>query len=174
MTEKLSTCVRHLFKETPLTLEDFKITAFEVPHDGTDNVGYCIELNRTFGGTWYVLLGSAVAFLAAAVVNNFMHFIALGLFKKRDGLVAFAVSGVISTALGQFVDNLVFALLVSHLFFGWTLVQCVSCALAGVVIELLCELLFLGLGHRVCRAWKERGVGEAYFRLCQQNGRERE
>ena len=131
-------------------------------------------LNRTFGGTWYVLLGSAVAFLAAAVVNNFMHFIALGLFKKRDGLVAFAVSGVISTALGQFVDNLVFALLVSHLFFGWTLVQCVSCALAGVVIELLCELLFLGLGHRVCRAWKERGVGEAYFRLCQQNRRERE
>ena len=45
MTEKLSTCVRHLFKETPLTLEDFKITAFEVPHDGTDNVGYGIELD---------------------------------------------------------------------------------------------------------------------------------
>ena len=43
MTEKLSTSVRHLYKETPLELEDFKITAFEVPHDGTDNVGYCIE-----------------------------------------------------------------------------------------------------------------------------------
>ena len=43
MTEKLSTSVRHLYKETPIELEDFKITAFEVPHDGTDNVGYCIE-----------------------------------------------------------------------------------------------------------------------------------
>ena len=43
MTEKLSTSVRHLYKETPLFLNDFKITAFEVPHDGTDNVGYCIE-----------------------------------------------------------------------------------------------------------------------------------
>ena len=43
MTEKLSSSVRHLYKETPLTIEDFKITAFEVPHDGTDNVGYCIE-----------------------------------------------------------------------------------------------------------------------------------
>ncbi len=45
MTEKLSTSVRHLSKETPLELEDFKITAFEVPHDGTDNVGYCIEVD---------------------------------------------------------------------------------------------------------------------------------
>lgn len=43
MTEKLSASVRHLTKETPLLLEDFRITAFEVPHDGTDNVGYCIE-----------------------------------------------------------------------------------------------------------------------------------
>ena len=44
MTEKLtSASVRYIYKEEPLQLEDFKITAFEVPHDGTDNVGYCIE-----------------------------------------------------------------------------------------------------------------------------------
>ena len=49
MTEKLSTSVRHLYKETPMQLEDFQITAFEVPHDGTDNVGYCIEVdNKVF------------------------------------------------------------------------------------------------------------------------------
>ena len=44
VTEKLSTSVRILEKETPMTLEDFKIESFEVPHDGTDNVGYCIEV----------------------------------------------------------------------------------------------------------------------------------
>lgn len=44
MTEKLSTSVRHLYKDTPMKLKDFTITAFEVPHDGTDNVGYCIEI----------------------------------------------------------------------------------------------------------------------------------
>ena len=49
MTEKLSTSVRYIHKEEPLMLEDFKITAFEVPHDGTDNVGYCIEIDgKTF------------------------------------------------------------------------------------------------------------------------------
>lgn len=46
MTEKLSTSVRYIHKEEPIQLKDFKITAFEVPHDGTDNVGYCIEINE--------------------------------------------------------------------------------------------------------------------------------
>ena len=45
MTEKLSTSVRYLYKDTPFMLDDFRITAFEVPHDGTDNVGYCIEVD---------------------------------------------------------------------------------------------------------------------------------
>lgn len=50
MTEKLTAAsIRHIHKEIPMQLEDFRITAFEVPHDGTDNVGYCIEVgNRTF------------------------------------------------------------------------------------------------------------------------------
>ena len=44
MTEKLtSASVRYIYKEKPMQLEDFTVTAFEVPHDGTDNVGYCIE-----------------------------------------------------------------------------------------------------------------------------------
>lgn len=49
MTKKLSASVRHLHKEEPMQLEDFNITAFEVPHDGTDNVGYCIQIeDKTF------------------------------------------------------------------------------------------------------------------------------
>lgn len=46
MTQKLSNAsVRYITKEEPFMIEDFKITAFEVSHDGTDNVGYCIEIN---------------------------------------------------------------------------------------------------------------------------------
>lgn len=49
VTEKLSICVRHLSKGVRIQIEDFGITAFEVPHDGTDNVGYCIEADgKTF------------------------------------------------------------------------------------------------------------------------------
>ena len=46
MTEKLtSASVRHIQKEVPVSLDDFAVTAFEVPHDGTDNVGYCVEVD---------------------------------------------------------------------------------------------------------------------------------
>lgn len=49
MTEKLQTSARFLEKRQPMQLEDFRIESFEVPHDGTDNVGYCIEIdNKTF------------------------------------------------------------------------------------------------------------------------------
>lgn len=49
MTEKLSTCIHYLHKGEIMQLEDFTITAFEVPHDGTDNVGYCMNIDgKTF------------------------------------------------------------------------------------------------------------------------------
>jgi phosphoribosyl 1,2-cyclic phosphodiesterase len=41
--EKLDDARRIIEKETPFMLRDFRITAFEVPHDSTDNVGYLIE-----------------------------------------------------------------------------------------------------------------------------------
>lgn len=34
-----------IYKEIPFDLAGMKITAFEVPHDGTDNAGFYIELN---------------------------------------------------------------------------------------------------------------------------------
>lgn len=50
MTEKLTTeQVRLMRKDEPIQFGDFLITCFEVPHDGTDNVGYCIEAgDKTF------------------------------------------------------------------------------------------------------------------------------
>ena len=38
------TYVRYITKEESITLRDFVITPFEVPHDGSDNVGYFIEV----------------------------------------------------------------------------------------------------------------------------------
>lgn len=44
--ETLSASRRVIEKETPFTIRDFNITAFEVPHDSTDNVGYYIEFEN--------------------------------------------------------------------------------------------------------------------------------
>ena len=123
-------------------------------------------LNNTFGGTWYVVLGSSVAFIASAVINNFLNFAIGKLFVKNpDGFGAYVCRSYVSTAIAQFADNLIFALIVSHFFFGWTIVQCLTCAAAGMVVELLCELIFARLGFVICRNWKETNTGEAYFAL---------
>lgn len=123
-------------------------------------------LDRTFGGTWYVVLGSTVAFLVSAIVNNLSNFGIGKLFKKNpDGLGAYVMRSYVSTAVGQFVDNLVFALIVSKLFFGWSLVQCITCAATGMIVELLCEGIFFYPGYAITRRWKNNSVGEEYFKL---------
>lgn len=126
-------------------------------------------LDATFGGTWYVVLGSTLAFLVSAIVNNVSNFGIGKLFKKNpDGIAAYVLRSYVSTAVGQFVDNLTFALVVSHFFFGWTLLQCVTCALTGMLVELLCEGIFFYPGFIITRRWKKNRVGEEYFTLRQE------
>lgn len=121
-------------------------------------------LDGTFGGTWYVLLGSATAFLVSAAVNNFANWGVGKIFKKNpDGFLAYACRSYLSTAVGQFADNLVFAFLVSYFFFGWSALQCVTCAATGMLAELLVEVVFSPLGYRILARWEAEGVGKAYL-----------
>ena len=133
--------------------------------DGSENV-INGALNNTFGGTWYVVLGSTAAFLISSIVNNLSNFGIGKLFKKNpDGLGAYVMRAYVSTAAGQFVDNLTFALIVSHFFFGWTIVQCLTCAATGMLVELLCEGLFFYPGFAITRRWRKNSVGEEYLKL---------
>lgn len=122
-------------------------------------------LDATFSGTWYVVIGSMIAFLTSAVVNNLINS-AIGRMLKSNSFRAFALRSYVSTAIGQFIDNLVFALLVSHVFFGWSLLQCVTCAITGAVVELLAEVVFSPIGYKVCKRWEKDGVGKEYLDFC--------
>ncbi len=45
VTQKLSAAnINYVYKDQPLYINDFMITAFDVPHDSTDNVGYSIQI----------------------------------------------------------------------------------------------------------------------------------
>lgn len=123
-------------------------------------------LDHTFSGTWYVLLGSTTAFIISAVVNNFLNYLIGKLINKNsDSFLAYAVRTYISTAVGQFADNLVFALIVSHIFFGWSMLQCITCSVTGMIVELLCEVIFSPIGFSVCKKWKKDNIGKEYFEL---------
>ena len=108
-------------------------------------------LDNTFGGTWYIILGSSVAFICSALINNFMNYGIGKLFRKQGGFGRFAVRSYVSTFVAQFADNLIFALIVSRVFFGWSMLQCFTCALTGAVMELLFEIVFSPVGYRVSK-----------------------
>ncbi len=116
-----------------------------------DGAAVNAALDATFGGTWYVILGSSAAFAASALLNNFLNW-GIGRLLGRDrGFGGFALRSWVSTFLAQLADNLIFALLVSRVFFGWTGVQCVTCALTGAVLELAFEAFFSPLGYGISR-----------------------
>lgn len=108
-------------------------------------------LNNTFGGTWFVLLGSSIAFVSSAALNNFLNYGIGRRFQEKRGFGVFALRSYVSTFVAQFADNMIFALIVSRNFFGWTMTQCFTCALTGAILELVFEVAFSPLGYRIAR-----------------------
>lgn len=129
-----------------------------------------------FGGTWFILLGSTVAFLASALINNTLNFMIGKSFKKNpDGKLAYAMRTYVSTFIGQFLDNFIFSIIVFVVFapifwdgFCWTPLQCAMCALTGAVAELLMEVAFSPIGYKITKRWSAESVGKEY--LCYING----
>jgi uncharacterized integral membrane protein (TIGR00697 family) len=132
-------------------------------------------LNGILGGTWFILLGSTIAFLVSAVLNNCLNWLIGTIFKKNpNGKLAYATQTYLSTFIGQFVDNLVFSVIVFMLFapiywngFSWTFLQCVTCALTGAVAELIMEIVFSPIGYTIIKKWREQKVGEQYLNFIQ-------
>ena len=126
-----------------------------------------------FGGTWFILLGSTVAFLCSGMINNFLNFAIGRLFKRKpDGKLAFVVRAYVSTFIGQFLDNFIFSIIVFVIFapifwngFCWTPLQCATCALTGAVAELIMEIIFSPIGYKISKRWREKDVGKEYLEL---------
>lgn len=128
-------------------------------------------LNGILGGTWFILVGSTIAFLVSAVINNFLNWTIGKMFHNDpDGKAAYMSRTYISTFVGQFMDNLIFSIIVFVGFapifwdgFHWTLLQCTMCALTGAVAELIMEVLFSPIGYKIVTRWKTHNVGEIYL-----------
>ena len=108
-------------------------------------------LDNTFGGTWFIILGSSIAYAVSAVLNNFLNWGIGERLGHSEGFGVFALRSYVSTFLAQFTDNITFALIVSRTFFGWTMLQCVTCAITGAVLELVFEVFFSPMGYRISR-----------------------
>lgn len=138
-----------------------------IPSNANDYTAF----NTLFGGTWFVLLGSTVAFLSSACINNSLNWLIGKTFKNNpDSKTAYAVQTYVSTLVGQFVDNFIFSIIVFTIFapvfwdgFCWTTLQCAMCALTGAVAELIMEILFSPIGYRIVTKWKQNNIGRDYL-----------
>ena len=111
-------------------------------------------LDNTFSGNWFILFGSCVAYLVSAIVNSLLN-AGIGKVLKKSRFCDFAARSYISTAVGQFVDNMIFALIVSTTLFGWDLIQCAACSITGACVELLCEIIFSPVAFKVSKSWQK-------------------
>ena len=135
------------------------------------NAGDYTAFDGIFGGTWFILLGSTVAFLSSAVINNTLNWMIGKRFKKDpDGKAAYVMRTYLSTFIGQFFDNFIFSIIVFVFFapifwegFSWTVLQCAMCALTGAVAELVMEIAFSPIGYRITKKWKAENVGKSYL-----------
>lgn len=129
-----------------------------------------------FGGTWFILLGSTVAFLASALVNNLLNYMIGRFFRKNpDGKLAFMSRSYISTFVAQYFDNFIFSIIVFYFFapifwdgFSWSILQCAMCALTGAVAELIMEIVFSPIGYKITKKWKQENIGKEYFEYLKQ------
>lgn len=127
----------------------------------TESLAVNAALNSTIGGSWYVVLGSSVAMLCSAFINSHVNQF-IGHLTDNGTFAAFALRSYVSTGIGQFFDNLIFAVIVSYNFFGWTPLQVITCSITGALAELACEILLSPVGFRVASGWEREGVGQAY------------
>lgn len=147
---------------------------------------FCVVLSRLFdypaldmivGGQWSILMASTIAYIVAALTNNYTNvFLGRRFFRQNpDGRKAFAVRSYVSTFLSQCVDNFLFVFLAFVVFpnipgalpVHWTVAQCVGASILCAAIELLSEVVFSPLGYHVAQKWKERNVGQEYLdRYC--------
>lgn len=121
-------------------------------------------LDATFSSAWYIVIGSAVAMFLGGIVNTVMNHLVGVKLDNQGTYKEFAIRSFVSTAAGQFVDNFVFAMFVSYIFFGWTLKQVLVCSFMMMLLELLFEVVFSPIGYRVSKNWKRENVGAEYIK----------
>lgn len=139
------------------------------PGDLGSNINAAV--NSVMGNVWYVILGSAVASAVGLIVNGLTQGLLIKKIETKHGdkYWGFFVASAASTMIGQIIDNMVFALLVSVKFFGWTWTQVMVCSLTGAIFELIIELVFSPLTYRISRNWKKNGIGTEWMKADKDN-----
>lgn len=122
---------------------------------GGDLAGPAID--NVIGGTFIVILVSIAAMFFGSILNNRIHI----LIRK---IICFSFAAVISTFIAQFAENLFFSILICHLRFDWSILQCVGSSVFGAALETIVSipaLIIFIIGRKI----KNRKLDHGQFRF---------
>lgn len=147
------------------------VSATQIDIGAEFNQGNIYEaFNSVFGCNWFVLLGSSTAFLVSGIINNILNWLIGGLFKRNyNSKAEYFTRTYVSTFIGQFVDNLLFGVIVFMIFapiywgYSLSIIQCIGSAIAGALLELLMEVIFSPIGYKISKKWEKENVGQDYI-----------
>ena len=114
-------------------------------------------LNATIGGSSWIVLGSALALAVSSLANSVINSAVAGLLRKEN-FNSFLIRSSVSTAVSQFIDNLIFATVVSIPLFGWSVRQALICSATAATFELILEVCFSGFGYNLSKRLKSDAV----------------
>lgn len=129
--------------------------------DGSVNVAVNGALDRTIRGAWMIVLGSTLASAIGLIFNNITQGTLLKSIQRKHGdhYWGFVTASATSTALGQFLDNIVFGFVVQATLFGWGIDKVISASIIGMLLEIVVELIFTPITYKISKNWKKNGIG---------------
>ena len=125
-----------------------------------------------FGFNWIILLASSFAFLVSGIINNILNWlIGRSFVKNPDGKLAYVTRSYVSTFIGQFIDNFIFAYFAFRIlgpifwdgFKQYEFTEVIGSAIVGAVLELVMEVIFSPIGYKLSKMWKDEGIGNEYI-----------
>lgn len=134
---------------------------------GANLPGYCdwTEFDSIFGAMLWPLGAGTAAFIVGISVNAFISKFVLTRFKDRTTFKSYAFASYVSTMIGQFIDNLGFALLFS-VWQDWCDPRSIwMFAAVGAVVELISQIILSPVGYKIAQGWRKNNVGSEYVSM---------
>ena len=137
---------------------------------------YEADFDAIFMAQFWPCFGGTLAFALATVIDSILSKFLLTRFKDRTSFKAYAVASYASTALGQLLDNMFFALFFS-MWQGWfcdyntlsdVLLHLLGFSAVGMVVELIGQAILSPLGFQLTKSWRARGTGNEYIALVEE------
>lgn len=131
-----------------------------------------------FTAAFWPCFGGTMAFALATIVDSILSTFLLKCFKNRTSFKAYAVASYVSTGLGQFLDNMFFALFFS-MWQGWftggaantmsaVALHLLGFSAIGMVVELIGQAILSPVGFWLTKSWRKRGIGTEYINLVEE------